>query len=101
MAKSKKIRKNSQFKDIMRRLLKNKAAMIGLIIFGIEVILAVFAKWIVPYDWNAIDISSAKSFPSLQHLMGTDEMGRDIFSRIIYGSRYSLSIGVFARNNFV
>jgi len=96
MAKSKKIRKNSQFKDIMRRLLKNKAAMIGLIIFGIEVILAVFAKWIVPYDWNAIDISSAKSFPSLQHLMGTDEMGRDIFSRIIYGSRYSLSIGVFA-----
>lgn len=96
MATKMKLKKNSQFLDIMHRLSKNKAAMAGLVLIVIEVLLAVFAKLIVPYDWNAIDIANANSFPSLQHLMGTDELGRDIFSRIIYGARYSLSIGIFA-----
>ena len=96
MAKQMRIKRNSQFLDIMHRLSKNKAAMAGLVLIIIEVLLAVFAKFIVPYDWNAIDIANANSFPSLQHLMGTDELGRDIFSRIIYGARYSLSIGIFA-----
>ena len=96
MAKQMRIKRNSQFLDIMHRLSKNKAAMAGLVLIIIEVLLAVFAKFIVPYDWNAIDIANANSFPSLQQLMGTDELGRDIFSRIIYGARYSLSIGIFA-----
>ena len=96
MAKQMRIKRNSQFLDIMHRLSKNKAAMAGLVLIIIEVLLAVFAKFIVPYDWNAIDIANANSFSSLQHLMGTDELGRDIFSRIIYGARYSLSIGIFA-----
>ncbi len=96
MAEKVKIKKNSQFKDIMYRLSKNKAAMVGLILIVIEILLAVFARLIVPYDWNAIDITNANLFPSFQHFMGTDELGRDIFSRIVYGSRYSLSIGIFA-----
>lgn len=92
---SQKVKKNSQFKEIMHRLSKNKAAMLGLILIILEIILAVIATWIVPYDRNAIDIANAMKPPSMQHLMGTDELGRDIFSRIIYGARYSLSIGIF------
>ncbi|MDO4337479.1 MAG: ABC transporter permease [Eubacteriales bacterium] len=91
-----KTKKNSQIMDIMYRLAKNKTAMFGLIIVAIEIVLAILAKWIVPYDWNAIDVLNAKAAPSLSHLFGTDELGRDIFSRIIYGARYSLSIGIFA-----
>ena len=96
MANKTKVKKNSQFMDILRRLSKNKAAMIGLILVLIEIILAIFAKWIIPYDWSLIDIANAKQAPSLQHFMGTDDLGRDILSRIIYGARYSLSIGIFA-----
>jgi len=96
MAEQTKLKKNSQFREIMHRLSKNKAAMVGLILILVEILLAILAKWIVPYDWNAIDIPNAHLFPSLKHLMGTDDLGRDIFSRIIYGSRYSLSIGIFA-----
>lgn len=96
MAKKIKVKKNSQFMDILHRLSKNKAAMIGLILVLIEIVLAILAKWIIPYDWSLIDIANAKQAPSLQHIMGTDELGRDIFSRIIYGARYSLSIGIFA-----
>lgn len=95
MAGEAKVRKNSEFLDIMHRLSKNKIAMIGLIIIIIEILLAVAAKWIVPYEWDAIDVINAKQAPSLQHLFGTDELGRDIFSRIIYGARFSLSIGIF------
>lgn len=90
-----KAKKNSQFKEIMHRLSKNKLAMVGLIIVVIEIILAIFAQWIIPYDCNAIDILNAKSGPSAEHLLGTDELGRDILSRIIYGARYSLSLGIF------
>lgn len=95
MAGKAKVKKHSEFLDIMHRLSKNKIAMIGLIIIIIEILLAIAAKWIVPYDWNAIDVVNAKQAPSLQHLFGTDELGRDIFSRIIYGARFSLSIGIF------
>lgn len=95
MAGKVKKRKNSQVREILHRLSKNKLAMAGLIIVLIEIILAVIAPLIIPYDCNAIDVLNAKSGPSAQHLFGTDELGRDIFSRIIYGARYSLSIGIF------
>ena len=95
MAGKAKKRKNSQVMEILHRLSKNKLAMAGLIIVLIEIILAVIAPLIIPYDCNAIDVLNAKSGPSAQHLFGTDELGREIFSRIIYGARYSLSIGIF------
>lgn len=95
MAGKTKVKKNSQMKEIFHRLSKNKLAMLGLIIVIIEIVLAILAKWIVPYDWNAIDVVNAKAAPSMQHLFGTDELGRDIFSRVLYGARYSLAIGIF------
>ena len=95
MAGKAKRKKNSQFKEIMHRLAKNKLAMAGLVIVIIEIFLAIIAPLIITYDCNANDVLNAKSGPTMQHLFGTDELGRDIFSRIIYGARYSLSIGIF------
>ena len=88
--------KNSQTKMIIGRLFKNKAAVIGLVIVSLEILIAVLAPLIIPYDYAEINIMNAKAFPSIQHLMGTDELGRDIFSRLIYGARYSLTIGFVA-----
>lgn len=89
-----KVKKQSQTKEILKRLCKSKTAMFGLIIVSLEIILAIIAPLIVPYDWNAIDVLSAKQAPSAAHWFGTDELGRDILSRIIYGARFSLSIGI-------
>lgn len=95
-AKAPRLKKNSQAMDILHRLSKNKSAMFGLILISLEIIIAILAPYIVPYDWNAIDIINACAAPSTEHLMGTDELGRDIFSRLVYGARYSLSIGILA-----
>ena len=87
-------RKESQLVAVLRRLSKNKMAMLGLFIFLIEVLLAISAQWIMPYDYAQINPREMLQTPSLAHLMGTDDMGRDIFSRLLYGARYSLGIGI-------
>lgn len=85
----------SQIRMVTRRLLKNPSAMIAIGILLFMVILAVLAPYIIPYDYTEINIMEAKKGPSAQHWFGTDDLGRDIFSRILYGSRYSLRIGIF------
>lgn len=89
-------RKKAMSGQVLARLMKNKMAMFALIILIIEVIIAVIAPMIIPYDYASIDVLNRFASPSAAHLFGTDEMGRDLFSRVIYGSRYSLSIGVVA-----
>lgn len=69
-------------------------AKIGLILIGIFLFLAVFGPLIAPYDPLAQDLSRTFLQPSLQHPFGTDHLGRDIFSRVLYGSRISLIIGI-------
>lgn len=88
------LRKRSQMKDIWRRLARNKLAMIGMIVVFVLVLAAVFADFIAPYDYAAQDISNSFAMPSLQHPLGTDNYGRDILSRIIYGGRISLLVAV-------
>ena len=88
-----KIKKTSQTLEIIKRMSKNRAAMIGAIVLLIEIIVAIIAPLIMPYDYNAMDFTAMCEPPSLQHLMGTDDLGRDIFSRILYGARYSLGLG--------
>lgn len=89
-------RKNSEFLRVMKQLSRNKMAMLGLIILLIEIVLAVLAPVIAPYDYTQMDIMSMFAPPSKQHLFGCDDLGRDIFSRILIGSRYSLSCGILA-----
>ena len=92
---TKKYKKNSQVKEIWRRFRKSKTAMLGLILLIIIVLIAIFADVIVPYE-TAItqDIPSRLQGPSAAHFFGTDEVGRDVFARVIHGSRYSLVIGI-------
>lgn len=79
---------------IWRRFKKNRTAFIGLGLVIIEVILAIFAPLVAPYDPVKMDLRSARQPPSSQHLLGADELGRDVLSRIIYGCRISLTLGL-------
>src|SRR6056297_751106 len=77
-----------------RRLLKNRIGLLGIVFIGILLFIAIFAPLIAPYDPLAQNIMGRYKAPSAEHLLGTDEMGRDILSRIIYGSRISLQVGL-------
>lgn len=91
-----KINKKSQWTDVVRRLMRNKAAMFGLIVLVLLVLMAIFAPWIAPYHYDEQNLKQANLFPCQEHWMGTDNFGRDIFSRIIYGARISLQVGFIA-----
>ena len=75
---------------------KNALAIFGGSIVLILVLVAIFAPYVATDDPSAIDIKNALLGPSAGHILGTDQLGRDIFSRIVYGSRVSLSIGLIA-----
>ena len=77
-----------------RRLIKRKGAVIGLIIIAVFVLLAIFAPLLAPHDPIQQSWTTIRKPPSLQHWFGTDESGRDLFSRVIFGARASLLAGV-------
>ncbi len=76
------------------RLRRAKLALAGLVVFLTMVVIAIFAEWIAPYGKNEIDLFSITAAPSRDHWLGTDGLGRDVLSRLIYGGRLSLWIGV-------
>lgn len=88
--------KESRLAEIWRRLLKNKAAVCGMCIIVLLVVVAIFAPVIAPYEPNKIDMTARLSGPTANHLLGTDNFGRDVFSRIVYGARISLYVGFVA-----
>ena len=88
--------KKRQTKDIFRRLFRSKGAVIGLIIVVVLVIFALFSEVIAPYHYDDQLLSRRFTPPSKEHLLGTDDYGRDIFSRIVYGSRTSLIIALLS-----
>lgn len=88
-----KTKKNCQWRDVWRRLRKNRMAMFGLCVLILLVFLAIFADVVAPYGYDDQNYSQMLELPSWQHIMGTDNYGRDIFSRIVYGTRISLLIG--------
>lgn len=90
------IKKQNLFQQTWKGLIKNRLAMFGLALIIILIFIAAFAELIAPYGVDAQDLSKKFMKPSAGHLFGTDEFGRDIFSRIVYGSRYSLMIGAVA-----
>jgi peptide/nickel transport system permease protein len=71
---------------------RSPLAIVGLVLVLLIIVMAVFAPWIAPYDPERVDLSQAFQPPSLKHLCGTDDMGQDVFSRIVYGSRVSLMV---------
>jgi ABC-type dipeptide/oligopeptide/nickel transport system permease subunit len=80
-------RMRSLWGDAWRRLFKNRLAVFGLIIVLIFISTALFGRALAPYDFLEQDISNALQSPSMEHWLGTDALGRDIFSRLVYGAR--------------
>ena len=81
-------------KRAWRRLLRRRGAMLGLVIVIFFVVLAIFAPYIAPYDPVATSWSAVRIAPSAEYWFGTDEIGRDVLSRVIFGARASLLAGV-------
>ena len=80
----------------MKKVLHNPLALIGFIIIAGILLLALIAPLIAPYDPEAINVKAILLSPSTAHLMGTDGLGRDVFTRMLYGSRISLMVGFVA-----
>ncbi|WP_434310320.1 ABC transporter permease [Hominifimenecus sp. rT4P-3] len=97
MSKNKKAdKKKSNWSDIWKRLKRNRMAMLGLVLIIILILSAALAPIIAPYGFDDQDVSRAFLGPSLSHLFGTDNLGRDVFSRILYGGRISLTMGLIS-----
>jgi ABC-type dipeptide/oligopeptide/nickel transport system permease subunit len=90
-------KERSLWVDALRRLVRNRMAMFSFGIITILVFMAIFGPLISPYDYNAQDLANVNQPPSLQHWMGTDELGRDILSRIMWGARTALLVAVISQ----
>ncbi|MDA9611569.1 ABC transporter permease [Gammaproteobacteria bacterium] len=82
--------------DAIYRLTRNKAAMFGAFILFILILCAALAPWIAPYSYSFQNLELGASPPSAAHILGTDVLGRDLLSRILYGARISLLVGFVA-----
>ena len=81
-------------KKTFKLIISNKKMAFGLIVLLLMVLMAIFANVIMPYDWEEMNLEDAFLKPSAEHLFGTDNYGRDIFSRIILGIRVSLGVSI-------
>lgn len=86
----------SLWADARRRLFQNRAAVFGLIVTAVLAVLALLTPYIAPYAYDAQDLDLGASRPSFAHPFGTDSLGRDLLSRMLYGSRISLLVGLLA-----
>ena len=86
-------KKENQFLAILKRLARNKLAVLGGIILVVIILAAIFAPVLTPYSYEEMDSANILSGPSAEHICGTDIFGRDMFTRLLYGARYSLALG--------
>jgi peptide/nickel transport system permease protein len=86
--------RQSQFGDIRRRFFRNKLALVGLVMVAIVFLLAILAPLAAPYDPRLQDLTNTTAKPSGEHWLGTDQLGRDQLSRVIYGSRIAIVVGL-------
>jgi len=89
-------RVESPMRRALRRLKRRKGAVVGLVVIALFVILAVFAPLIAPYDPAAQSWTAVRKAPTAAHWFGTDDVGRDVLARIIFGARASLLAGVIS-----
>ncbi|NLJ91212.1 MAG: ABC transporter permease [Clostridiales bacterium] len=87
------LKNKKQGNRTLRKLLKNQLAVTGAIIFLIILLACIFAPILTPYSPKAVDMGNILSGPTKEHWLGTDKIGRDVFSRILYGGRMSIAIG--------
>ncbi len=89
------LKKRSQIVEIWKRFVKRKISLIGLIIVILLIVIALGADVIAPYEFSTQDLANRLQFPSAEHWLGTDNFGRDILTRMIYGGRTSLLVSLF------
>src|SRR3954454_552640 len=80
-----------------RRLAQSRLALFGLAVLALLLLTAIFAEVVAPYPYAAQNVASARQGPSAAHWLGTDELGRDMLSRLIYGARVSLAVAIVAQ----
>ncbi len=78
----------------LRKMLNNRLAVVGIVLFSLILFTALFAPFITEYDPGKIDLRARLQEPSAEHLFGTDKTGRDVFSRVLYGGRISILVGL-------
>lgn len=88
--------KPGSVKYVWIKISHNKGAVFGMAFLALIIMLSLLSPYICRYSYSATDFLNAKSGPSLQHLFGTDDLGRDILSRVLYGARYTLVIGILS-----
>lgn len=82
-------------KDALRRMIRaNKLSLVSLIVIFLLILFSILAPWLTPYGEADMDLMHRLSPPSAEHLLGTDEAGRDVLTRLLYGSRVSLMVGI-------
>lgn len=96
MSKNPESKATSQWAAAWKRLRRNKLAMIGMVIVIVLILASIFAGIVAPYDYAEQDLKNKFADPSLAHICGTDNYGRDILSRIIYGGRTSLLVCIMS-----
>lgn len=85
----------SIWQDSFSRMMKNKLVIISLVLIVVLLVLAIVGPYVTPYDYLAQDLSKRNQVPSTQHWLGTDQLGRDVFSRVIYGARTATLVSLF------
>ncbi len=85
----------SQLSSVLRLLQSNLPAYLGSVVAGFLIALALLAPWIAPFSYDTQELPMRLNLPTYQHWFGTDELGRDILSRVLYGTRISVLVGLF------
>lgn len=89
-------KKNTEFKRVMKQLSYNKLAIFGLVLFVIFLLACFIGPFFLKFGYNDLDVMNMAKGPSRLHPFGVDELGRDILARILYGGRYSMTMGIFS-----
>ena len=82
------------FQQAVRRFRKNVIARVGLGILAVLLLIVIFGPMLMSYDPNAVDLMSVNAKPSAAHLLGCDDLGRDLLTRLLYGGRISMAVGL-------
>ena len=86
----------SLWRDAWQRLKKNKLALFGLVVIAFLVVVSLLTPWITPYSYTEQNLDLGATAPSWQHWLGTDSLGKDLLTQIMYGGRVSLAVGFIA-----
>jgi oligopeptide transport system permease protein len=97
VAQPRPIRRSSSTAQAWRRFARNKSAVAALVFILLQILMAIFAQFVAPYDPYASDYTATYGAPNSKYLLGTDDLGRDMLSRIIYGTRVSYAVGVLSQ----